>query len=172
MAFSDDDISKIITALFATYGQSHDGKRIAIYCKVLKTIPADLLAKACNKIILENTFVPVPAEIRKAAESLYNTAYGGGQKSFDEAWEEIERAVWRVGVYRKPEFSTPEIAAVVRAFGWYELCTLEADAVNTVRAQVRRMYEDVCRRATDKHMNAYLLGDKAAMLPEVNYELQ
>ena len=57
-----------------------------------------------------------------------------------------------------PTFSRPEIAQAVASFGWHDLQMTLAKDMPTVRAQVRRMYEDVCKRTKERGSNEYILG--------------
>lgn len=148
----------MITALFANFGQQDNNQRMAIYIKVLRDIPVEVLEKACEKLMLENRFLPVPAEIVEASRSLIGTVDAKARfKSWDEAWDEIERKMQSTPWGHTPEFSTPEIAAAVFNFGWNTLQQSLAADMPTIRAQIRKMYESVCERAKEQSNNQYIL---------------
>lgn len=148
----------IITALFANFGQQDNNQRMAIYIKLLRDIPVDVLEKACEKLMLENRFLPVPAEIVEASRSLIGTVDAKARfKSWDEAWDEIERKMQSTPWGHTPEFSTPEIAAAVFNFGWNTLQQSLACDMPTIRAQIKKMYESVCERAKEQSNNKYIL---------------
>lgn len=150
---------RIIATLFGAYGQAVDGQRPSIYVKMLKDIPVNVLERACQKIILENKFLPSIAEVVEASRSLVGTADDDSRiREWDEAWAEIERAMQATPWGQYPTFSRPEIAQAVASFGWHDLQLTLAEDMPTVRAQVRRMYEDVCRRTKERGSNEYILG--------------
>ena len=154
---------KIISVLFGIFGQAGDGRRIALYVKALKDIPLNALDKACEKLAVENKFLPVPAEIIEARRSLIGTVDAKARfKSGDEAWDEIERKMQATPWGHTPEFSTPEIAAAVFNFGWNTLQQSLAADMPTIRAQIRKMYEAACERAKEQSINRYILGGEKA----------
>ena len=154
---------KIISVLFGIFGQAGDGRRIALYVKALKDIPLNALDKACEKLAMENKFLPVPAEIIEASRSLIGTVDAKARfKSWDEAWDEIERNMQATPWGHTPEFSTPEIAAAVFNFGWNTLQQSLAADMPTIRAQIRKMYEVACERAKEQSINRYILGGEKA----------
>lgn len=154
---------KIISVLFGIFGQAGDGKRIALYVKALKDVPLNALDKACEKLAVENKFLPVPAEIIEASRSLIGTVDAKARfKSWDEAWCEIEKKTQATPWGHTPEFSTPEIAAAVFGFGWNTLQQSLAADMPTIRAQVKKMYEAACERAKEQSINRYVLGGEKA----------
>lgn len=161
MTFDNDEVerTKIIGLLFGAYGQSNDGQRQAIYSKMLADIPNPVLRKTVKKIILENKFVPSVSEIVDAAKSLMGTVDESKRvKPWHEAWAEIQKQMQEAFVYKKPVFSTPEIEAAANAFGWIALCTSLEKDMPIVRAQVRQLYENACKRKAEADMNGYVLG--------------
>ena len=85
-------------------------------------------------------------------------------KSWPEAWAEIEKAMFATPWGKVPAFSTPEIAEAVFSYGWNTLqASIEAD-MPTVRAQIRRIYEDVCARGVNRANNAYVIARRTNCL--------
>lgn len=145
--------------LFGAFGQANDAHRQAIYTKILGDIPNEVLSKAVKKLLLESKFLPSIAEIVDAGKSLMGTADDSTRvREWDEAWNEIERAMQATPWGHTPVFSRIEIELAVRSFDWHDLQMTLADDMPTVRAQVRRMYEDVCRRTKEHGHNEYVLG--------------
>lgn len=151
--------AQILGVMFGAYGQANDGKRLAAYITMLEDIPDDILMAACKKIMLANKFLPSIAEVVEASRSLVGTADDDSRiREWDEAWAEIERAMQATPWGQYPTFSRPEIAQAVASFSWHDLQLTLAEDMPTVRAQVRRMYEDVCRRTKERGSNEYILG--------------
>ena len=144
--------------MFTAYGQAGDEKRLAAYSMALKDVPEDLLMRACHKMMLEKTFLPAIAEIIQACRSLVGSADDKRrERTWTEAWEEIKRQVKECGMYEIPKWSTPEIAATVKAYGYSDLCFLNRDELQTASAQCRRFYEDACRQKNETGVNDYVL---------------
>ncbi|MGM9519549.1 MAG: hypothetical protein ACI3WS_02630 [Phascolarctobacterium sp.] len=156
---------KIIATLFGAFGQSSDANRQVIYVESLKDIQVELLEKACRKLLLEKKFVPSIAEIVEASRSLAGEVDENLRvKSWPEAWAEIEKAMFATPWGKLPTFSTPEIAEAVFSYGWNTLqASAEAD-MPIVRAQVRRIYEDVCARGVNMANNAYVITRRTSCL--------
>ena len=157
---------KILTVLFGMFGQAGDDNRIELYLQFTQDLPTDVLDKAFKKVVTECKFLPTVAEIIEAARGLVAEAEPDTRvKTWAEAWGEIERAMYRTPWGRTPTFSTPEIAEAVYSFGWKTLHTAEARERPTIRAQIRRMYEDICARRKEQANNRYAIsGDKNALL--------
>lgn len=157
---------KILTVLFGMFGQAGDDNRIDLYLQFTQDLPTEVLDKAVKKVVTECKFLPTVAEIIEAARGLVAEAEPETRvKTWAEAWGEIERAMYRTPWGRTPTFSTPEIAEAVFSFGWTTLHQALASEMPTIRAQIRRIYEDVCARRKEKANNSYALsGDKNALL--------
>lgn len=152
--------AKIISMMFAVYDKAGDAKRMAAYVMFLSDIPIDLLEAACRKLITtESKFLPAIAEIVEAANSLMGAVDDTQRvREWDEAWAEIEKAMFATPWGKNPKFSRPEIAAAVNNYGWDSLQKSLAADMPTVRAQVRGMYETACKRAKERAHNEYVLG--------------
>lgn len=157
---------KILTVLFGMFGQASDDNRIKLYVQFTQDLPADVLDKAVKKVVTECKFLPTVAEIIEAARGLVAEAEPDTRiKTWAEAWGEIEKAMYRTPWGRTPVFSTPEISEAVFSFGWTTLHQALASEMPTIRAQIRRMYEDICARRKEKANNSYAMsGDKDALL--------
>lgn len=149
---------KVIAMLFASYGQGSEAERMAVYVEMLNDIPADVLEKVCKKAILESKFLPSIAELVQAAKELVAEANGTDILPFAEAWKEITKEMHDTFVYGTPKFSRPEIQQTVDAFGWQELCEMRTQDIPIIRAQLKAMYEGICKKNQERDMNGYVLG--------------
>lgn len=151
----------IMSGMFAAYGKSGDAARIAVYCKVFEDADVRLLKKTVLKILAENKFVPTIADIMDAMKSLEGTMVESRRvKTWEEAWREINAKMYSTPWGRTPDWSTPEIAAAVDAYGWHNLHTSQESDMSAIRAQIRRFYEDACTRIAVDTKNKAVLGIK------------
>lgn len=126
----DEKRKKILAILFGAFGKADDADRLAIYRKMLEDMPVVLLSKAVKKLIFEKTFLPSVAEIEAAVQSS-----------------------------APAKFSHPIIALTVKTYGMNNLKTCSVDMWSAAHAQMRRIYDGLCRRYSEKEMNAYVIGD-------------
>ena len=158
MISTADKRTQIIATLFVSYWEAGDERRIAAYSMALKDLPDDMLMRACHKLLLEKKFLPSVSEIIQACRSLAGSLNDGQrERTWAEAWKEIQEQVKKCGMYEKPVWSTPEIAAAVKAYGYSDLCNLNRDELQTASAQCRRYYEDACRNKNEKNVNDFVL---------------
>ena len=114
--------------------------------------------RACHKVMLEKVFLPAIAEIVQACRSLMGSVDDAKrERTWAEAWKEILGQVRKCGIYDKPVWSTPEIAAAVKAYGYTDLCGLNRDELQTASAQCRRFYEDACGKKNEQSVNDFVL---------------
>ena len=149
----------VVSGMFSAYGKSSDSARIAVYCKVFADADIGLLKKTVLKILAESKYVPTIADIMDAMRSLEGTIVESRRvKTWEEAWREINDKMYSTPWGRTPDWSTPEIAAAVRAYGWQNLHTSQESDMTAIRAQIRRFYEDACARIADETKNRAVLG--------------
>ena len=176
------DKTKYIASLFAAVGQSGDGARIAIYYRMLKDVPLEVLKLAIDKLILESKYLPTIAEIREALKALVEEANGTRIKTWQEAQAEIAKGITRswfhgclgedvpddlYGKPCEPKWSTPEIKAAVDSYGMDNIAMVNASDMPIVWSQLRKAYEQACQRKKEKEVNAYVLekgGEKLQAL--------
>lgn len=158
-------IAQAIATLFGAFGEASDINRQEIYARVLATLPPALVEKAVFKTIAEwkSPKLPPVGILMTNAESLNATANEKVRvKTWEEAWTEIEKAMYDTPWGKVPKWSTPQIKAAVDAFGWNNLQTSLSSDMATNRAQVRRFYEDACSRISNQARNEFLLGKNPA----------
>ena len=176
------DKTKYIASLFAAFGQSGDGARIAIYYRMLKDVPLEALKLAIDKLILESKYLPTIAEIREALKALVEEANGTRIKTWQEAQAEIAKGITRswfhgclgedvpddlYGKPCEPKWSTPEIKAAVDSYGMDNIAMVNASDMPIVWSQLRKAYEQACQRKKEKEVNTYVLekgGEKLQAL--------
>lgn len=121
-----------------------------LWARVLSDIPYDVAEAALLQVLTGARYFPSVAEIRQAAVNLMR----GQAPAAVDAWGEVQAAIRRYGYYREAEALTsmsPEVAHVVRAIGWQEICASQEPDV--VRGQFRRAYEEyVTRRQAEAVM--------------------
>lgn len=140
-------------------------KMIAVWQSVLADIPLG----AAEAIVIHHArrgtpFPPSPGQIAYDVLSTKDRLHGTGAPDTDEAWAEVLSAVQSLGYYNGPpaQWSHPAVAAVVRSFGWEELC--HGDLMIT-RAHFVKLYPDAARRVeNDRALTSTLeaLGMSAA----------
>lgn len=106
----------------------------------LADIPDDLLTTACRSHREQSQWLPSIFEIRKAAVGLMRQASPANQDASD-AWEDVRRAIQRVGSYGLPEFDNPITTEIVKRMGWREICLSESPT-EVIRAQFERYYNE------------------------------
>ncbi len=143
-----------IMRLFAAFSREGEMTRMKIYADELADIPADVLDVTCRRLMRQSKFLPSIAEIIEAAHEVGGSEYA----SWPEALTEIEKAMQSTPWGHTPQFSRPEIAEAVNAYGWNDLqMTLSAN-ITTVKAQLRNIYEQVCQRRRGKHEGEKVLA--------------
>lgn len=152
------EVSKLLAVLAAAFPRFEvDDMKVNVWHEMLGDIPYDVAQVAVKKLILENTFPPSIAEVRKAVTEITNSRL----KTAAEAWGEVVQAVHRYGYYREQEAlenMSPETARVVRYIGWQEICTCEEPDV--IRGQFSRMYEQLAsRERAERLLPAELKGE-------------
>jgi hypothetical protein len=139
----------ILSAAYPTYKQFSDPNQIAktaeTWAVLLEDCPVELVLKAVKRHCLLSKYPPTVAEIRENAYAVVNP---DGEKSVDEAWGEVVRAIHNYGLYRELEALeslSPQVRKVAKVIGWRELCLSEEPDV--IRGQFRKMYEVSAMRA-------------------------
>ena len=152
--------TQIITKLLMLYDKGGDEGMIASYVDILKDVPVDVLQAACKKLSMESEYRPTPAAIVKAARNLVAEANGTNALPFAQVWEEILQQLdetyfdWEEGTY-----SRKEIKQLVDAVGGLRsLRMMTTSEMPTIRAQMKAMYEGICKRNEEQQTNGYVLG--------------
>jgi len=150
-------IAPVLKQLFEAYpsNKATEGT-VAMYVKLLRDIPAAELQVVVDQAVCDCTYLPTIAEIRSRWHKLTRPA---GAMSAAEAWGMVTAEIRRVGSWGTPCFEHPQVAHVVRAIGWQELCMSENQMAD--RAHFMRMFEQVAGREEEV---ARLLPSSRALL--------
>lgn len=84
---------------------------------------------AVDRIIKTETFLPKVATVRNAII----TVTRGQARTGAEAWNDVQKAVSKYGIYRTPKFDDPIVSRVVDALSWRELCNSENAVADRAR---------------------------------------
>lgn len=141
------EVIKLLAIIAAAYPNMKEVNevQINIWYDCLKDIDVKVALTAIKKHILESTFPPSIADIRKqvAEITMPETAKLDGTT----AWGEVLKAIKEYGYYREEEAlanMSPMTAKVVKYMGWREICLSEQPDV--IRGQFLKMYEILSNR--------------------------
>lgn len=144
------EVAKLLVVLAASYPKFEvDDVKVQVWYEMLGDLDYAVASMAVKKIIMQNTFPPAIAEVRKAAAELTNPE----NLTSSEAWGEVTRAIRNYGYYREGEAlasMSPTTAQVVRYMGWREICMSED--IGVIRGQFLRMYEQIATREQEKQL--------------------
>ena len=154
---SKKETLKALSTLQLAYGNEFTDERLDFYVTKLQDINPQLLFAAVNKIEENYSRLPSIADLRKACESISQTATGKHEPSSDEAWGIVMKAVKDTPPYTHPHFDNTAIAETVANIGWatiYEM--LEVD-MTAVRKHFCDFYISASKRKRDNKQNTRLI---------------
>ena len=138
------ETAKLLAVLAAAFPRFEvDDLKVQVWHEMLGDLDYSLASLAIKKLILENTFAPAIAEVRKAVMEILNP----DGMTAAEGWGEVERAIRLYGYCRETEAlesMSPRVAKVVKYIGWQNICLNEEPGV--VRGQFLKMYAQVAER--------------------------
>ena len=150
-------LPQAVSVLFGAYGKADDTDRQKIYCRLLVDVSPELLAAGVERAISTRTFLPSVKELLDDCLSVASRVDPALEvKSWPEAWREIERAVRETYWGRTPKFSTPEIEAAVKSYGWRNIYMSEEREWQIIHAQLRDIYRTICERGRDRRLDGRL----------------
>ena len=159
MRTKDAEIIKILKPYFMAFPKSGmDEGGLMVYARALSPLEIEDINAAMLKLLRTQKFWPSVSEIFDAAKSIRNYIEHGSQPSPAEAWEEVMSLARRWGIYKKWEYSCPEVEKAAKCFGREALCLMEEKEVNYARAQFMKIYKDLCDRANEKRENEEILA--------------
>jgi len=154
----EKSVGQVISILFNFYEKQQQSDRIKLYTQMFHGVDPELLWKACNKCVQTLKYLPSVAEINEQLTSLVSEATGERKKDWDEVWKEIYKGLQNGFPYSKqPEWSTPEIAELVNAYGWVNFYSMETKNEPIIFAQLRNMYDAICKRKINHETNQNVL---------------
>ena len=144
------ETAKILAVLAASYPKFEvDDIKVQVWHEMLGDLGYSVVNIAIKKLIMQNTFPPAIAEVRRATAELMNP----DRVTKPEAWGEVIRAIRNYGYYREKEAMasmSPITAQVVRYLGWREICLSEEPEI--LRAHFLKMYDQVAAREQKKQL--------------------
>lgn len=160
-------ITKMLSPYLAVFPSCKiDSVGLVLYAKALQPLSLPAIEAAMAKLHQTSTFFPSVAEIFKEADEMERFALakssGSRVPTAAEAWEEVQRLVKDCYVYKKWEFSCPQVEKAAKQFGIKELCVLESNAVNTARAQFMRIYDSIVNQNLADRQNQRALDTMSA----------
>lgn len=160
-------ITKMLSPYLAVFPSCKiDTVGLVLYAKALQPLSLPAIEAALTKLLQTSIFFPSVAEIFKEADEMERFALakssGSRVPTAAEAWEEVQELVKDCYVYKKWEFSCPQVEKAAKQFGIKELCVLESNAVNTARAQFMRIYDSIVNQSLADRQNQRALDTMSA----------
>lgn len=150
------DTLKALSGLQLAYGRSLDKEQMLFYVSMLADIEPDLLEKAVKKIIMTSKLLPSIAEIREMATGLKKSVTGTRDPESGLAWGEVQKQIRATGYCGKPKFSSLLIMEAVNRLGWKDICSTPIEDTGILRAQFRRVYEEIVKQHKDDEINVFI----------------
>ena len=145
------EMARLLAVLAAAFPRFEvDDLKMQVWYEMLGDLDYTVANMAIKKLIMQNTFAPAIAEVRKAATELLNPR----QVTGSEAWGEVTMAIRTYGYYREAEAlasMSPTTAQVIKHMNWREICTSE-EPTGVLRGQFLRMYEQVSTREREQQL--------------------
>jgi len=158
------ETAKLLAVLAAAFPRFEvDDLKVQVWHEMLGDLDYSLANLAIKKLILESTFAPAIAEVRKAVAEILNP----DGMTAAEGWGEVERAIRLYGYYRETEALaslSPMTAKVVRCMGWREICLSEEPGV--IRGQFLKMYQQIAERDRKERLLPQGLRNQIQILAE------
>ncbi len=134
------ETAKIAAILSATFpDRAFTREQIEVWHIMLEDMPYPLAEEALKAVLSKNRFFLTIAEIREEAAAIARPIPLAA-----EAWEEVKKAIEKIGSWGTPVFSDPLIKKTVDSFGWLDMC--RSENIDVVRGQFIKLYESVARR--------------------------
>ena len=145
------EVAKLLAVLAASFPRFEvNDLKIRVWHEMLGDIDYAVASMAVKKLIMQNTFAPAIAEVRRAAMEIMCPE----QVTGSEAWGEVTRAIRNYGYYREAEAlasMSPTTARVVRHMGWQDICT-SIEPTGVLRGQFLKMYGQVADREQEQQL--------------------
>jgi hypothetical protein len=133
----------LATANFPNMQEKNMTPTAVLWDKMLSDIPYQLAEKALVKVLSTAKFFPTVAEIREAAAEITNPL----PITAAEAWGQVMEAVRKFGSYRPTEameWLSPEVAVMVRRFGFVDIC--RSEQIDVIRGQFIKLWDSQAKR--------------------------
>ena len=149
------ETAKLLVLISASYPNFEVNEtKVKIWHDLLHDADYRTLQVVVKKIVLENTFPPSIAEVRKA----YTETVSPVPMESGKAWLDVKKCIGRYGYHREDEAldsMNDILRECVEVFGWKDLC-LSEEPESVLRGQFFRVYEQIAKR----HQERSLLPEK------------
>ena len=164
------DLIKVMGIIAAAYPNMKDitEVQINVWFHSLKDLDIKAVQLAVQQYILEGTFPPSVAEIRKRAMAVLTPELP--EKT--EAWEQVMGAIKKFGYARETEAlksMEPVVARAAKSMGWREIC--HSQKPDVVRGQFLRMYESISERQNRDNLIPLEMKEETKQLREMTNQL-
>lgn len=133
----------LVAYLAAKYpSQKLNAANVAAYQDGLVDLDHEAAVLAVKRISNESKWFPAISEIRDGVVSERLQL-----PSPEEAWDEVMRAIDRIGSSGWPQWSHPEIGQAVHAVGWHAICGCQLRELHFKQATFMRCYESYSARS-------------------------
>lgn len=141
-------------------------RAIAFWCQQLADVPdAALMPALLQWDAAGNEYPPRPGQLKQVILGVARLDV----PTWDEAWEEVMRAIGKIGSWGTPTWSHPAIErAVMNMGGWRVMCGTEVEQTPTVRAQFRMVYQSLIGRAEERVNTLPALREAAAAVDRLS----
>lgn len=149
--FGKKPVLDVLIDLFRAYDVFNKTK-LKLYYKTFGKLDPKWLDAAVQRCLMEDSkFLPAISDITDRLMEMKREWLGEEKyKDWAEAWCEISREIRRCSVYKKPSFSTPEIAKTVQCFGWDNICSANTSDMGVIRSQMKGIYESIVDKAVSR----------------------
>ena len=148
------DTAKVLKLLYKAYpkgGITPDEDTVLLWNEMLADMPDDLILAAVKRLIALSTYPPTIAEVRKnAVEAVQDVE---GRLTGAEAWGIVQNAIGRYGYMQQAEALAsmpPDVAQLVKRFGWKELCMEPINTTGVMRGQFIKAYDATAARTKEQ----------------------
>ena len=157
------ETAKLLAVLAAAFPRFEvDDLKVQVWHEMIGDLDYGIASLAIKKLILESTFPPSIAEVRKAAVEIQAPEQTTGAQ----AWGEVIKAIRNFGHYREEEALaslSPLTAQVVRCMGWREIC-MSQESTGVLRGQFLRMYDQIVARKQKEQLLPSVMREQLANL--------
>lgn len=125
-----------------------DKYALKIWYELLKDLPYEQVNIAIQKHAHTNKWPPTPADIREHVVIMQDESTDWGQ-----AWKQLTMAIGRFGTYREGEAleSMDELTReTTKRLGWKMICQSEQTELTAIRANFRKIYEQIQSEERDR----------------------
>lgn len=140
-------VLKMLCKAYPKSGIMPDEETVQLWNMMLDDMDDALIIAAIKSMIARSPYPPTIAEVRKNAVELARGTEG--QLTGAEAWGIVQNAIGRYGYMQQSEALAsmpPDVAQLVKRFGWKELCMEPINTTGVMRGQFIKAYDATAAR--------------------------